>query len=134
MRGTTKITSAMVLAIGLISSAPAAAQDGWGRKLGEVLGELPLGDYYRSLTSYNDVQWITNETLVAQGVMYRIDANSNVNVRAGTSTQTAVVASVGPNEHVAILEKKPFEAWFYVRLASGTEGYIHESLLVPIDT
>jgi uncharacterized protein YgiM (DUF1202 family) len=128
-----KLTSAMVVAIGFIASAPAAAQDSWGRKLGEVLGELPLGDYYRSLTSFNDVQWVTNDTLVAQGVMYRVEANSNVNVRAGTSTQTAVVASVGPNERVIILKKKPFEAWFFVRLASGTQGYIHESLLVPVD-
>lgn len=133
MRRTMKMTSAMLLAISLILSAPVAAQDGWGRKLGEVLGELPLGDYYRLLTSFNDVQWVTNDTLVAQGVMYRVEANSNVNVRAGTSTQTAVVASVGPNERVIILKKKPFEAWFFVRLASGTQGYIHESLLVPVD-
>ncbi|RUO59691.1 hypothetical protein CWI76_06010 [Pseudidiomarina marina] len=133
MRGTMRMASAMLLAVNLILSAPAAAQDGWGRKLGEVLGELPLGEYYRSLTGFNDVQWVTNDTLVVQGVMYRVQANSNVNVRAGTSTQTAVVASASPNERVMILKKQPFEPWFLVQLANGTQGYIHESLLTQID-
>lgn len=126
-------TSSFVLFMTLIVSMPVQAQDSWGRKLGEVLGELPLADYYRSATSFNDVHWVNDAQLREATVLYKISASSNVNVRAAATTDSAVISSLPANSLVQILSKRPFEPWFKVQLAGGTEGFIHESLLVRVE-
>lgn len=120
----------IIVCLVLPLSFSAQAQDGWGKKLGQFLSELPLGEYYHKLTTYNDVQWVDPYALDSAQIYYRIVASTNVNVRAGASTENRIIASVEPGRHVKILGKKPLEPWFFVRLSDGTEGFIHESLLV----
>lgn len=126
-------TRSFILVMTFIISMPVHAQDTWGRKLGEVLGELPLADYYRTATSFNDVHWVDDAQLRQANVLYTISANGNVNVRTAATTDSAVIASLPANSVVQILSKRPFEPWFKVQLAGGTEGFIHESLLVRVE-
>lgn len=126
-------TPSFVLFMTLIVSMPVQAQDSWGRKLGEVLGELPLSEYYRKATSFNDVHWVDDANLREANVMYKISASSNVNVRAAATTDSAVISSLPANSVVQIVSKRPFEPWFKVLLAGGMEGFVHESLLVRVE-
>ncbi|WP_417665685.1 SH3 domain-containing protein [Pseudidiomarina sp.] len=127
---TTKRICALALAIALGSSAPTAqAAEGWGSKLGEFLTELPLADAWHWFTSINSVAWVNENDLKAANVYYVVDANSRVLVRAGASTDTAIIDKLNPGDAVQIIGKNPFQSWYHVQLSDNREGYIHQDLL-----
>lgn len=127
---TTKRICALALAITLGSGVPNAhAAEGWGSKLGEFLTELPLADAWSWFTAINSVAWVNENDLKAAEVFYAVNANSRVLVRAGASTDTAIIDKLNPGDTVQIIGKNPFQSWYRVQLSDNRQGYIHQDLL-----
>lgn len=86
------------------------------------------GDWLKIVDFEKDTGWIY-ASLVENGNTVIINAASNVNMRAEPTTSSQVIASVERGVVMTRLERKG--EWSKLRHASGTVGWIHNSLLWP---
>ncbi len=58
-----------------------------------------------------------------------VDAQQTINVRAGPSTENAVVTTLEPGTEVRVLGRNSDGSWINIQLEDGTEGWVAEELL-----
>ncbi len=86
------------------------------------------GDWAKITDFEGDSGWI-HQSLIKSGTTVIINAKKSVNMRAGASTSSAIVANV---ERGVVLTKISKEGnWTKVRHTGGTVGWIYNTLLWP---
>ncbi len=90
--------------------------------------EKKEGEWYQVTDFEKDGGWI-HESIVKKGDTVIVNAQKNVNMRSGPSTQDPIIADVERGVVLSRLSTKG--KWSRVQHSSGTTGWIYSPLLWP---